>query len=129
MKKLLLASVFAIASYPGFAHADSCADYNACFLEEGNKLDETGHPQCGTKPPKCKIDLDAAAAKRDAADNSTPDEVPHAPRVTVQPPYQSPPPIGWVYGPYTSCGNPPICSMGMVNVPASGLNVRTVPNG
>jgi hypothetical protein len=73
--------------------------------------------------------LDAAAAKRDAADNSTPDEVPHAPRVTVQPPYQSPPPIGWVYGPYTSCGNPPICSMGMVNVPASGLNVRTVPNG
>ena len=50
-------------------------------------------------------------------------------RVTVQPPYQGPPPIGWVYGPYTQCANPPQCSMGVVNVDASGLNVRTVPNG
>ena len=40
-----------------------------------------------------------------------------------------PPPIGWVYGPYTQCANPPTCSMGVVNVPANGLNVRTVPNG
>src|SRR5262249_34618618 len=40
-----------------------------------------------------------------------------------------PPPIGWVYGPYTMCGDPPRCSMGVVNVQADGLNVRTAPNG
>jgi hypothetical protein len=40
-----------------------------------------------------------------------------------------PPPLGWVYGPYTTCANPPGCSMGVVNVPADGLNVRTAPNG
>ena len=39
------------------------------------------------------------------------------------------PPLGWVYGPYTMCGDPPRCSMGVVNVPADGLNVRTAPNG
>jgi hypothetical protein len=50
-------------------------------------------------------------------------------RVTVAPPYQGPPPIGWVYGPYTQCANPPQCSMGVVSVAADGLNVRTVPNG
>ena len=50
-------------------------------------------------------------------------------RVTVTPQYQGPPPIGWVYGPYTMCGDPPRCSTGVVNVPADGLNVRTVPMG
>jgi hypothetical protein len=40
-----------------------------------------------------------------------------------------PPPIGWVYGPYTQCANPPQCSMGVVNVQADGLNVRVIPNG
>ena len=39
------------------------------------------------------------------------------------------PPLGWVYGPYTMCGDPPRCSTGVVNVPADGLNVRVVPNG
>jgi len=39
------------------------------------------------------------------------------------------PPLGWVYGPYTMCGDPPRCSMGVVNVPADGLNVRIAPNG
>jgi hypothetical protein len=48
-------------------------------------------------------------------------------RITVVPP--SPPPLGWVYGPYTMCGDPPRCSTGIVNVQADGLNVRTVPNG
>ena len=62
MKKLLLASALAIASFPGLAYADSCADYNACFLEEGNKLDENGAPQCGHKPPKCEVNLDLTAA-------------------------------------------------------------------
>ena len=54
-------------------------------------------------------------------------------RVTVAPPYQGSPPIGWVYGPYTRCAAavpvPPGCFMWAVNVPADGLNVRTVPNG
>ena len=136
MKKLLLASVFAIASFSSIARADSCADYNACFLEEGNKLDENGAPQCGHKPPKCEINLDGAAAERDRIGNVEPDEVPHPgdrqsppAHVTVAPPYQGPPPIGWVYAPYTQCGNPPQCSMGVVSVDASGLNVRTVPHG
>jgi hypothetical protein len=35
----------------------------------------------------------------------------------------------WVYGPYTMCGDPPRCSMGVVNVQADGLNVRIAPNG
>jgi hypothetical protein len=84
MKKLLLASVLAIASIPGFA-----------------------------------------------ADQSVDEEAPSPPpaQVTVQPQYNGPPPIGWVYGPYTQCANPPQCSMGVVNVQADGLNVRTVPNG
>ena len=46
-------------------------------------------------------------------------------RVTVAPQFQGPPPIGWVYGPYTICGE-----LGcQVNVQADGLNVRTAPNG
>src|SRR5262249_20533540 len=44
-------------------------------------------------------------------------------RVTVAPPLPpGPPPLGWVYGPYTICGDPPRCSTGVVNVPADGLN-------
>jgi hypothetical protein len=82
VKKLLLASVLAIASIPGFA-----------------------------------------------ADQPVDEEAPPPPRVTVAPPYQGPPPIGWVYGPYTQCANPPQCSMGVVNVGADGLNVRVIPNG
>jgi hypothetical protein len=50
-------------------------------------------------------------------------------RVTVTPQIYAPPPKGWVYGPYTQCANPPQCSMGVVNVPADGLNVRVAPNG
>jgi hypothetical protein len=40
-----------------------------------------------------------------------------------------PPPIGWVYGPYTQCADPPRCSTGVVNVQADGLNVRVTPDG
>ena len=47
-------------------------------------------------------------------------------RITVVPP--SPPPLGWVFGPYTMCGDPPRCSTGVVNVQADGLNVRVAPN-
>jgi hypothetical protein len=51
-------------------------------------------------------------------------------RLTVTPPLPpGPPPLGWVYGPYTQCADPPRCSMGMVNVQADGLNVRVAPNG
>src|SRR6516225_3381131 len=50
-----------------------------------------------------------------------------APPVQAAPPPV--PPLGWVYGPYTSCANPPQCSMGVVNVYADGLNVRVAPNG
>src|SRR5215467_11017752 len=82
MKKILLASVLTIVSFPGFA-----------------------------------------------ADQSVDEEPAPPARVTVQPQYQGPPPIGWVYAPYTQCGDPPRCSMGVVSVAADGLNVRTVPNG
>jgi hypothetical protein len=44
-------------------------------------------------------------------------------------PPPGPLPLGWVYGPYTMCGDPPRCSTGIVNVPADGLNVRAIPNG
>jgi hypothetical protein len=62
------------------------------------------------------------------ADDQPIDEPPPA-RVTVAPPYYGPPPLGWVYGPYTMCGDPPRCSMGVVNVQADGLNVRITPDG
>jgi hypothetical protein len=115
MKKLLLASVLVIASFPGYA-ADSfdqlkkrcdAGDDRACeTLNKDYCADPKGEP-CFDEPTK-----------------------PPA-RVTVAPPYQGPPPIGWVYGPYTQCGNPPQCSMGVVTVDASGLNVRVrvAPNG
>src|SRR5215813_14053289 len=63
-----------------------------------------------------------------AADEELPPEAPPTPpSIRVTPP--PPPPLGWVYGPYTMCGDPPRCSTGIVNVPADGLNVRTAPNG
>jgi hypothetical protein len=48
----------------------------------------------------------------------------YAPSAPIEAP-PPPPPLGWVYGPYTVCGE-----LGcQVNVTADGLNVRTVPNG
>jgi hypothetical protein len=95
MKKLLLASVLAIASIPGYSNAKPITQ---CDIDSGECAEIAGEP-----PPA---------------------------RVTVTPPpYLGPPPIGWVYGPYTSCANPPQCSMDVVNVPADGLNVRVAPNG
>jgi|SRR6516165_9462770 len=109
MKKLLLASVLAIASFPGYARADN--------------VREEWKAQCA------KGDQDACRELcHEPEDNCDAEGNPPA-RVTVAPPYQGPPPIGWVYGPYTQCANPPQCSMGVVTVDASGLNVRIVPNG
>jgi hypothetical protein len=38
-------------------------------------------------------------------------------------------PLGWVYGSYTQCADPPRCSIGVVSVAADGLNVRATPSG
>jgi len=67
-----------------------------------------------------------------AAEEDVPSAEAPAPNPSVvvrPPPYIGPPPLGWVYGPYTSCANPPQCSMGVVNVQADGLNVRAAPDG
>jgi hypothetical protein len=40
----------------------------------------------------------------------------------------TPPSLGWVYGPYTSCIDPS-CGTVVVNVGVDGLNVRTFPDG
>jgi hypothetical protein len=118
MKKLLLASALAIASFPGYAHAESPPTREWCKEQLDDQDPETPREmECLKlygKPPYPSI-------PREEADPPA--------RVTVAPPYQGPPPIGWVYGPYTQCGNPPQCSMGVVSVDASGLNVRIVPNG
>ena len=42
--------------------------------------------------------------------------------------HAQPPPLGWVYGPYTSCADQR-CSTVVVNVAADGLNVRATPDG
>src|SRR5262249_34288399 len=108
MKKLLLASVLTIASIPGYAHAQDNRDRG-----------------CETMYQRNTSEYEACIA-----DDQEPLARPPPPaRVTVAPPYQGPPPIGWFYGAYTKCETPPQCSMGMVSVQADGLNVRVVPNG
>jgi hypothetical protein len=163
VKKLLLASVLAIASFPGYAHAQTLPTltFSGCTDKNGNEglLYWVGlEARCGLSPAKPKTyvaerdthtpeeyscheqgyAVDSPEFKRcmEAYENSAVDEAPHPgdrPRVTVQPTYQGPPPIGWVWGPYVRCAAavpvPPGCFMWEVNVPAAGLNVRTVPNG
>jgi hypothetical protein len=51
------------------------------------------------------------------------------PPVEYAPSSPSPPPLGWIYGPYTVCADPPRCAAVVINVGADGLNFRTVPNG
>jgi hypothetical protein len=63
-----------------------------------------------------------------AADEEPPPVAPEPERMALPP--IDPPPIGWVYGPYTECGDdPPQCSMVVVSAAADGLNVRVGPNG
>jgi hypothetical protein len=100
MKKLFLASI-TVLLLAGSAHGtDNCVNSD------------------GTQDPVC--------AENNAQDwDGEPRQ-----RVTVAPPLPpGPPPLGWVYGPYTICADPPRCSTPVVNVPADGLNVRAVPNG
>jgi hypothetical protein len=116
MKKLLLASVLTIASFPGYAKDKVIPDDAWADTPECQALKHSTGGSNVPIPDNCEVGMADGPEKPPA-------------RVTVAPPYQGPPPIGWVYGPYTQCANPPQCSMGVVNVDASGLNVRTVPNG
>jgi hypothetical protein len=116
MKKLLLASVFAIASFPGHAAEKVISDDAWANTPECQALKRQTHGTNVPIPDSCEVEMGDQTEKPPA-------------RVTVAPPYQGPPPIGWVYGPYTQCSDPPRCSMGMVNVQADGLNVRVTPNG
>lgn len=51
------------------------------------------------------------------------------PPLAAAPQVPPPPPLGWVFLPYTSCAEPG-CQSVLVSVPgADSLNVRTVPNG
>jgi hypothetical protein len=92
MKKLLLASVLAIASIPGYAAEkvipdDAWADTPECQVLKRSR------PSNVPIPDNCEVGMADVPEKPPA-------------RVTVAPPYQGPPPIGWVYGPYTICGDP-----------------------
>jgi len=129
MKKLLLASVFAIASFPGYAASDAVPDYFA--PPQCDKFDGGEYHAC--------VDREWEKHQQEAEECHVPedhcvkgsDDYYHRPpaRVTVTPPYQGPPPIGWVYAPYIRCANFPQCSIGMVNVQADALNVRVAPDG
>jgi len=103
MKKLLLTGVAALFLAAGAAHSAEKFDWGK---------------YCGPNNERC-----------DPSDSEDNNWKPPPPRVPPSPPVVGPPPIGWVYGPYTMCGDPPRCSMGVVNVQADGLNVRTAPNG
>jgi hypothetical protein len=91
----------------------------ALFLATGTAHAETAdwEKYCGPSHERC-----------DPSDSEDNNWGPPPARVTVAP-APGPPPLGWVYGPYTMCGDPPRCSMGVVNVQADGLNVRVAPNG
>ena len=105
MRKMLLAGVATLLLATGAAHAA--------------EKDDLGK-YCGPNNERC----DPSDALEKPWGGSSPS------RITVTPPLPpGPPPLGWVYGPYTQCADPPRCSMGMVNVQADGLNVRVTPNG
>ena len=127
MKKLLLASALAIASFPGYAADNPRKELQDWLAQCSNPETREGCPeQPLSKSARAILDRCNQAGDEEAIGKCI--DAPSA-RVTVQPPYHGPPPIGWVYGPYTPCANPPQCSMGVVNVQADGLNVRVAPNG
>jgi len=127
MKKLLLASVLAIASFPGYAAEEP----------DTPAIREEWKAQCAKGDQDACRDL-CHEPEDNCDDKGNPPDLPKPPvRVTVAPPYQGPPPIGWVYAPYIQCPDKPglygllglYCPLVVVTVPAAGLNVRTVPNG
>jgi hypothetical protein len=87
VKKLLLASVLAIASFPGYAHAE----LQALRAQAGQKIQN----QCLEKYPgdDQQVEVDRCI-EEEATNRST--------RVTVQPPYQGPPPSAGSM-PHTRC--------------------------
>jgi hypothetical protein len=128
VKKLLLASTLAIASFPGYA-ADSPRKELQDWMAECTNW-ETGEG-CPKRPlskdAQALSDMCSEAGDEEAIGKCI--DASHPARVTVQPPYQGPPPIGWVYKPYTRCPFWPVCSTVVVSVEADGLNVRVTPNG
>jgi len=51
------------------------------------------------------------------------------PPVAEAPPPIAPAPLGWVFGRYTVCTDPPGCRAVVVSVGVDGLNVRAAPDG
>jgi hypothetical protein len=72
----------------------------------------------GLPPPAPGADVAPPVAQYDPAPNMGP-----------QPLLVSTPPLGWIYGPYTVCTDPPRCGAIVISVGADGLNVRMAPNG
>jgi hypothetical protein len=132
MKKLLLTSIAALLLATGAAHAAERLIGESIAAPTTNDVtaSDAEDNKWELPPSKCqKPDgtWDYACVERSDKDWGPSASKPPR-RVTVTPP-PGPPPLGWVYGPYTSCADPPRCSTGIVNVPADGLNVRVVPNG
>ena len=127
MKKVLLASALAIASFPGYARAQTAADECVGAPDEQKCLKYAVRKDCEADVVDAEdTPAERSAAIEDCVKKRTPKPLA---RVTVAPPYQGPPPIGWIYAPYAECMDPPRCSMVAVNVQADGLNVRATPNG
>jgi len=75
------------------------------------------------------IALLTLASTANAADEVLPpEEAPPPPHITVRPAPLPIPPLGWVWAGYIPCAEPQ-CGMVVVNVDASGLNVRVAPDG
>jgi hypothetical protein len=124
MKKLLLASVLAIASVPGYTHAQTSVCHDSDDVNLCQACEKRVGPDADVATlEQCQRQADAKALLCHAPEDGCDREGNPPARVIVRP-YQGPP-IGWVYAPYTVCGE-----LGcQVNVQADGLNVRTVPNG
>jgi hypothetical protein len=108
---------------------DECVAIDACRKHSGKELGA-----CFARATKNECDGWNLSESEEAACSAVASSRTASARVTVTPSYQGPPPLGWVYLPYTRCAEwapwyPPTCSTGMVTVVADGLNVRQTPNG
>jgi hypothetical protein len=121
MKKLLLAGIAAqVALASTAAHAQTAIERECAkqHFQDG-EVAETDEQQANYD--RC-VSRGRIAPTRISHGSVTPT------RITV-PALPSRPPLGWVYGPYTSCADPPRCSTAVVNVAVAGLNVRIEPAG